>query len=86
MKRLLLICCIAVLGLTALSCAPQTTLEVSVNKIDNGVVIDNVGNVDCLVSVSSPDSERQFELAIGKSVTVVDMLQPIVVSAVSLGE
>jgi len=85
MRRVFLICCITVLALNALSCVPATTLEVSVNDTDNGVVIENVGNVDCFVSVSSPDSEQQFELAIGKSVTVVDMLQPIVVSAVSLG-
>ena len=57
MKRLLLICCIAVLTLISLSCTPQTMLEVSVNETDNGVVIEDVGSVDCLVSVSSPEGE-----------------------------
>jgi len=54
---LLLICCIAVLTLISLSCTPQTMLEVSVNETDNGVVIEDVGSVDCLVSVSSPEGE-----------------------------
>ena len=80
----MLICSIAILALIGLSCTPQTTLEVSVNEIDDGVVIENVGSVDCLVSVSSPDGEQQFELAIGESVTVTDISQPIEVSAVSL--
>lgn len=59
-------------------------MEVSVNEIGDGIVIENVGSVDCLVFVTSPDSEQQFELAIGESVTVIDMLQPIEVAAVSL--
>ncbi len=86
MKTTLLICCIVTLALISLSCTPQTTLEVCVNETDNGVVIENVGNVDCLVFVTSPDGEQQFELAIGESVTVIDVLQPIEVSAVSLGD
>ena len=84
MRRVFLTCCIAVLALTALSCASEATLEVSVNETDIGVVIENVGSVDCLVSVSSPDSEQHFELASGESVTVTGMLQPIEMSAVSL--
>lgn len=84
MKRLLLICCIVVLALISLSCAPQTSLEVSVNEIADGVVIENVGSVDCLVFASSPGGEQQFELATGESVTVTDISQPIEVSAVSL--
>jgi len=86
MKRLLLICCIAMLALTGLSCTPKARLGVSVDGIDNGVVAENVGNVDCIVFVSSPDGEQQFELATGESVTVTDLSQPIEVSAVSLGE
>lgn len=63
--------------------APEATLEISVTEVDNGVMIQNVGNVDCLVFVSSPESEQQFELAVGESVTVTDISQPIEVSAVS---
>jgi len=81
-KRLLL-SCILVLALIGLSCAPQATLEISVTEVDNGVMIENVGNVDCLVFVSSPEGEQQFELAVGKSVTVIDITKPIEVSAVS---
>jgi len=79
-----LICCITVLALNALSCAPKATLEVSVNETDDGVMIENVGGVDCIVFVTSHDSEKQFELGVGESVRVIDMLQPIEVSAVSL--
>jgi len=78
-----LICCILALALLGLSCAPETTLEISVTEVDNGVMIENVGNVACLVFVSSPEGEQQFELAIGESVTVTDISQPIEVSAVS---
>jgi len=58
-------------------------LEISVTEVDNGVMIENMGNIDCLVFVSSPESEQQFELAVGESVTVTDISQPIEVSAVS---
>jgi hypothetical protein len=86
MKRLFLICCVAVIALLSLSCTPESTLEVSVSEIDNGIVVENVGNVDCIVFVGSPDSGQQFELAVGERVTVMDISQPIEVSAVSLRE
>ena len=86
MKRLFLICCIAILAIIGLSCTPEATLEISVNEIDNGVVIENVGDVDCIVFVSSPEGEQQFELATGESVMVTDISQPIEVSAVGLRE
>ena len=84
MKRLLLLCCIAAVALVALSCAPEATLEVSVTKTDNGVTIENLGSVGCIVFVKSPDGEQQFELATGGTVIVTDISQPIQVSAVSL--
>jgi len=84
MKATFLICCILALALVGLSCAPEATLEISITEIDNGVMIENVGNVDCLVFVSSPEGEQQFELAVGQSVTVSDISQPIEVSAVTL--
>jgi len=86
MKATFLICCILALGLLGLSCAPEATLEISVTEVDNGVVIENVGNVACLVSISSPEGEQQFELAVGENVTVTDISQPIEVSAVTLGD
>jgi len=58
-------------------------LEISVTEVDNGVMIENVGNIACLVFVSSPEGEQQFELAVGESVTVSDITKPIEVSAVS---
>jgi len=86
MKIAILICGILVLALLtllSLSHTPVTSLEVSVTDIDNGVIIQNVGNVACSVFVSSPEGEQRFELAVGKNVTVTDISQPIEVSAVS---
>ena len=81
MKRLLL-SCILVLALIGLSCAPQATLEISVTELDNGVMIENVGNVDCLVFVSSSEGEQQFELAVGQNTMATGISQPIEVSGV----
>jgi len=59
-------------------------LEISITEVDGGVMIENVGNVACLVFVSSPEGEQQFELAVSESVTVTNISQPIEVSAVTL--
>jgi len=77
MKTTFLICCILLVSLLGLSCAPEATLEISLTEVDNGVMIENVGNIDCLVSVSSPEGEQQFELAVGESVAVTNISQPI---------
>lgn len=82
MKGLLLICCIAILALVGLSCTPETTLEVAVTEVDDGVVIENVGGVDSIVFVKSPDGEQQFELAIGERVRVTGISKDAEVSAV----
>ena len=82
MKRLL-ISCILFLALIGLSCAPQTTLDISVTELNNGVVIENVGNVNCIVFVNSPEGEQQLELAVGQITTVTGLSQPIEVSAVA---
>ena len=83
-KRAFLICCTVAITLIGLSCAPEATLEISVTEIDNGVMIENVGNVACLVFVSSSEGEQQFELAVGESVTVTGVTKPIELSTVSL--
>ena len=86
MKIAILICGILVLALLtllSLSYTPETSLEVSVTDIDNGVIIQNVGNVACAVFFSSPEGEQQFELAVGQNTTVSGISQPIEVSAVS---
>ena len=83
MKRAFITCCIVAVVLTGLSCAPGNTLEISVTEMDNGVMIKNAGNVDCLVFVSSPQGEQQFELAVGQNTAVTNISQPIEVSAVS---
>jgi hypothetical protein len=84
MKATFLICCILALASLGLSCAPEATLEISVTEVDNGVMIENVGNIECIVFVSSLEGEQQFELAVGESVTVTDISQPIEVSGVTL--
>lgn len=88
MKRLVIVVTLAILlvvsVLLSLSCAPQATLEISVTELDNGIMIQNVGNVDCLVFVNSPEGEQQFELAVGQNTTVTGVSQPIEVSAVGL--
>ena len=68
--------------LVGVSCAPQTTLDISITQLENGVMVKNVGNVDCLVFVNSPEGEQQFELAVGQNTTVSGLSQPIEVSAV----
>ena len=72
------------LVILGLSCAPQTTLDISVTELEDGVVIQNAGNVDCLVFVNSPEGEQQFELAVGQNTTVTGISRPIQVSAVGL--
>ena len=82
MKVTFLLCCILVLVLVGLSCAPDATLAVSVTEIDDGVIIENTGTVDCIAIVTSPEGEQRFELNISENVTVTDISQPIEVSAV----
>jgi hypothetical protein len=84
MKRAILVCCVVVLVLVGLSCTPEETLGISVTKADNSTVIENTGNCGCIVFVTSPQSEQRFELAIGESVIVTDVSQPIEVSVASL--
>jgi len=93
MKATFLICCILVVGLSGLTCAPEDSpsisvtedaLSVSARLVDNGVRIENVGDVDCIVVVTSPEGEQQFELAVGESVTVTGITEPIEVEAVTL--
>lgn len=87
MKRLVTVIVLAVLlvglVLLGLCCTPQATLGISVTELDNVVMIENVGNVDCLVFVNSPEGEQQFQLDVGQNTTVTGISQPIEVSAVS---
>lgn len=46
-------------------------------------MIENVGNVDCLVFINSPEGKQQFELPVGQNKTVIGISQPIEVSAVT---
>jgi hypothetical protein len=87
MRIAILICCIlalAMLALAGLSYTAGTSSQVSVTGIDNGVIIQNVGNNPCLVVVNSFEGEQQFELAVGADVTLVtlsNITTPFIVSA-----
>ena len=55
MRIAILICCIlalAMLALVGLSYLAGIPSEVSVTGIDDGVIIQNVGNIPCLVVVN----------------------------------
>jgi hypothetical protein len=76
MRIAMLICCVLVLALSVLmglSYMAEIPSEVSVTGIDNGVIIQNVGNHPCLVIVNSIEGEQQFELAVGANVTLVTL-------------
>jgi hypothetical protein len=78
MERLvsvIILSCILV-GLLGFSCAPQDALDISVTELDNGVMVKNVGDVDRLVPVSSPEGEQEFELVVVQNAKVTDITQP----------
>jgi hypothetical protein len=92
MKATFLICCILVMALLGSSCSPEAALEVVAGDdaismiatlMGNMVMIENVGDVDCVVTVTSPEGEQQFEVAVGENLTVTNVSQPIEISAVS---
>ena len=76
MRAAILTCCIvalAVLALTGLSYIIGIPSEVCVTGTDNGVIIQNVGSIPCLVVVNSLEGEQQFKLAVGANVTLVTL-------------
>ena len=92
MKATLLICCVLAVALPGLSCAPEPgqsisltegSLWISVTEVDSGVMIENLSGVACIVFVDSGEGEQQFELALGESITVTGITEPIEVSVVS---
>jgi len=46
-------------------------------------MIENLSGVACIVFVDSGEGEQQFELALGESITVTGITEPIEVSVVS---
>ena len=83
MRNVIIIGVVVVLALLGLLHTPEAILEISATELVNGVKIENMGNVACLVFVNSLEGEQRFDLAIGESVTVTNISQPIEVSAVS---
>lgn len=86
MRITVLVCCILALTLLALiglSYSLGTSLEICRTELDNGVMIQNVGNIPCLVFVSSPEGIQQFQLAVAEKVTVIDITEPIDIAATS---
>ena len=91
MKATSLICCILGVVLSGLTCTPEDSLSISITEdaqsvsamlVDNGVMIENLSTVACIVFVTSPEGEQRFELAVGKSVTVTDITKPIEIAAI----
>jgi len=83
MRIIIIAAAILALALLVFLYAPEPNLGVSATDLDNGVKIENTGNVACLVFVSSLEGEQRFELAIGQSIVVTNITKPIGVSAVS---
>ena len=86
MRIAVLICCIlalAMLALTGSSYTPGISFGISRTELNNGVIIQNVGNVPCLIFISSPEGVQQFQLAVAENVTVTDITKPIDIAATS---
>jgi hypothetical protein len=84
MRIAVLTCCVLALvflALTGLSYTPGTSLKISRTELDNGVIIQNVGNIPCLIFVSSLEGVQQFQLAVAEKVTVTDITKPIDIAA-----
>lgn len=85
----IIVACVVVIAVVVIMVLPKLTptpdlkIGVSVAELHDGVMIGNVGDVDCIVTVTSREGEQQFELAGGESMTVTGMTQPIEVVAVS---
>jgi hypothetical protein len=76
MRIAVLVCCslaLALLALAGLSYIAEIPSEVSVTGIDNGVIIQNVGEIPCVVIVNSLEGEQQFKLAVGANVTLTTL-------------
>jgi hypothetical protein len=63
--------------------APEPTLEILTTELDNGVRVENIGNVDCLVFITSLEGQQRFELPTGQSIIVTNITKPVEVSTVS---
>jgi len=74
---------LVLLALTGLSYMVGISSGFSVSDIDGGVIIQNTGNIPCLVFVNSPEGVQQSQLAVGENVTVTGVAQPVDVSATS---
>jgi len=83
MRPVVMVLVILTFALLGLLCAPGATLEISVVEVSNGIKVENVGNIACLVFVNSLEGAQRFELAIGQSIIIPDITKPIEVSAVS---
>jgi len=57
-------------------------LSISVTDVGGAIIIENLSDIGCIVSVKSPEGEQRFEVASGESVIVTGTTQPIEVRAV----
>jgi len=50
----------------------EDSLEIPVTEVQHGIVSENLSGVACIVAVTSPEGEQEFEMAAGESVTVTE--------------
>jgi len=90
MKETALVC-LALVALLGSACPPEAgpritvsedSLEISVTEVEGGILVENLSGVACIVVVTSPEGEQEFEMAAGESVTVTGITRPIEVWAV----
>jgi hypothetical protein len=81
-KRTIPVALILFLALATLSCAPADTLEISVKETPEGIIIENTGDVDCIVFVTWADDQQQFDLVVGENRVIANTPKPGNISAV----
>jgi hypothetical protein len=85
-KRIVLVGLIIVVALAVffvLRQAPADTLEISVKETVDGIIIENTGDVDCIVFVTWTDHQEQFDVAVGENRVIANTPKPGNISAVS---
>ena len=79
-------------ALLGLSCPPaagpkilvsEDSLQISVSEVEDGILVENLSGVACIIVVRSAEGEQEFELAAGESVAVTGLTPPVRVSAVA---
>ena len=65
-------------------CHGKDSWSISVTEVDDGILIENLSTVACIVVLTSPEGEQRFELGVGEKVTVTGIARRIAVAAAKL--